>query len=395
MKRYLLFFFVSFSFLMSFAELNGNGYYRVQNALTKRYAYLFDNKGRIDDKTTTADVQALQLFSGFLRASSDPSSIFFVEKAENAGSGSYYDIAGQGTSIHGFLNEYVKIIKAKNYDNQQSYYIYATKSGASKYIGDRQPDISIEHGLATADGEKDMRLWYFDPIDAASDDSYFGIAPTITAGGKYYYPLYADFSFSAYSEGVKFYYVSKVDHRVGIAVLKEVEGCVPAGKAVIVECLNPLATDNRLNIGTSGNMADMNESKLKGVYFDNGVGINPNNFHYNRTPYDKQTMRTLGVVDGKLSFVVGEEEFLPRNQAYLQLENENEYQVANYTLMSEEEYAEATLSVDVLPVDAAVEVYSLDGRLISSSIKKADVHSIGKGLYIIKGNGLSEKMIVH
>lgn len=395
MKRYLLFFFVSFSFLMSFAELNGNGYYRVQNALTKRYAYLFDNKGRVDDNTTTADVQALQLFSGFLRASSDPSSIFFVEKAENAGSGSYYDIAGQGTSIHGFLDEYVKIIKAKNYDNQQSYYIYATKSGASKYIGDRQPDISIEHGLATADGEKDMRLWYIHPVDASSDDSYFGIAPTITAGGKYYYPLYADFPFSAYSEGVKFYYVSKVDHRVGIAVLKEVEGTVPAGKAVIVECLNPLATDNRLNIGASGNMADMNESKLKGVYFDNGVGINPNNFHYNRTPYDKQTMRTLGVVDGKLSFVVGEEEFLPRNQAYLQLENEKEYQVANYTLMSEEEYAEATLSVDVLPVDAAVEVYGLDGTLISSGIRKADVHSLGKGLYIIKGNGLSEKMMVH
>ena len=393
MKRYLLFFFATVACLSAFAELGGNGYYRVQNALTKRYAFLFDNKGRIDDKTTTADVQALQLFSGFLRASSDPSSIFYVESAQNAGQGSYYDIAGQGTSVHGFLNEYVKIIKGKTYDNQQAYYAYVMRSGVAKYLGDRQPDVSIEHGLATADGEKDMRLWYIHPVDASSDDSYFGIAPTLTAGGKYYYPLYADFPYSAYSEGVKFYYVAKVDHRVGIAVLKEVEGTVPAGKAVIVECSTPLATSNRLNVGASGNMADLTDSKLAGVYFDNDV--KPTNFHYNRTPYDKQTMRTLGVVDGKLSFVVGNEEFLPRNQAYLQLSDEKQYKVANYTLMSEEEYAEATLSVDVLPVDATVDVYSLDGRLISSGISKADVHSLGKGLYIIRGNGISEKMAVH
>ena len=393
MKRYLLFFFVTVTCLSAFAELGGNGYYRVQNALTKRYAYLFDNKGRIDDKTTTADVQALQLFSNFLRASSDPSSIFYVESAQNAGQGSYYDIAGQGTSVHGFLGEYMKIIKGKTYDNQQAYYTYAMRSGVIKYLGDRQPDVSIEHGLATADGEKDMRLWYIHPVDAASEDNYFGVAPTLTAGGKYYYPLYADFPYSAYSEGVKFYYVTKVDHRVGIAVLKEVDGTVPAGKAVIVECSTPLATSNRLNVGASGNMADLTDSKLAGVYFDNDV--HPNNFHYNRTPYDKQTMRTLGVVDGKLSFVVGSEEFLPRNQAYLQLSDEKQYKVANYTLMSEEEYAEATLAVDVMPVDAAVDVYSLDGRLISSGISKADVHSLGKGLYIIRGNGMSEKMAVH
>ena len=158
------------------AELNGNGYYRVQNALTKRYAYLFDDKGKIDTTATTADVQALQLFSGFLRASSDPSTIFYIS---NAG-GSNYDIAGQGTSVHGFLKEYLHILSGKKYDGVQSYYIYASKSGGTKYLGDIDTNKDVEHGLASAEATKDTRLWYFNPLDAASEDSYFGIAPTLT-----------------------------------------------------------------------------------------------------------------------------------------------------------------------------------------------------------------------
>ena len=45
-----------------FADLNGNGYYRVQSAYTKRYAYLTDNKGSYNIPTTSADVGALELF---------------------------------------------------------------------------------------------------------------------------------------------------------------------------------------------------------------------------------------------------------------------------------------------------------------------------------------------
>lgn len=387
MKKILLFFLSGLFSLSAMADLNGNSYYRVQNALTKRYSYLFDDKGKIDTVATTADVQALQLFSGYLRASSDPSTIFYISNAN----GSYYDIAGQGTSVHDFLKEYLKILPAKKYDGGQSYYVLASKSGMTKYLGDIKNDLSAERGMSSADAAKDNRLWYIHTVDATSDDSYFGIAPTLTAGGKYYHPLYAGFPFSAYSDGVKFYYVSKIDSRNKVAVLKEIEGTVPAGKAVIVECSNPLATDNRLNIGISSSVANLDDNKLSGVYFDNDTY----RAHYNRTPYDKETMRILKVVDGKLTFTVGDVDFLPRNQAYLQLTDSDQYPVADYTLVSEAEYNDIVAAVEVIPASSLVDVYSLDGRLLKSAIAKSDVNSLGKGIYILKAAGISEKLILH
>lgn len=386
MKKFLLFFFVSVCTLTAFAELNGDGYYRVQNAYTKRYAYLLDNTGYIDSHSSSADVGALELYLKFLRASSDPATVFYIE---GAGSGSYYDIAAQGTSIYGFLGEYMKIIKGKTYDGQQSYYAYATKSGLTKYLGDRRVDMNEEKGLASADATKDSRLWYIEPLDASVSERYFGIAPTLTAGGKYYYPLYASFPFSAYSKGVKFYYVYYIDYRNGIVITKEINGTVPAGQPVIVECENPLAADNRLNIGASGTVASIGDNRLKGVYFDNSSST-----HYNRTRYDKRTMRILKVVNGKLTFVVGDEEFLPRNQAYLQLTWDPHYDVANYTVMKLEDYNKEFGAVEAVTESSVVDVYGIDGRLIKSGMEKADVPALGSGLYILKSEGHSEKLIV-
>lgn len=79
MKKILLLAIVAFSALSSLAELSGNGYYRLQNALTKRYTYLMDNKGSVDVATSSADVGALELYTGFLRASSDPATVFYLE----------------------------------------------------------------------------------------------------------------------------------------------------------------------------------------------------------------------------------------------------------------------------------------------------------------------------
>lgn len=391
MKKLLLLTLSALFAIPTFADLGGDGYYRVQNAYTKRYAYLLDDKGKIDTVSTSADVGALELYLGFSKASSDPSTIFYIDKAENAGSGSYYDIASQGTSIYGFIGEYLKIIKGKVYDGQQAYYAYATKSAGSKYLGDLRKDMTVEKGLTTLEATGDARLWYIHPVDASSSESYFGVDARLEADGKYYYPFFAGFPYTAYSSGVKFYYVYEVDSYNGVAVMKEVTGTVPAGKAVIVECEHPLPTDNRLNIGVSGSVADMSDSMLKGVYFDNDTN---NANHYNRTPYNKQTMRLLEVKDGKLNFGVSEDEFLPRNEAYLQLTESKQYDVADYKLMTSEDYEREYAAVDVIPVSTVVDVYSLDGRLLKSSVAKSNVSELGKGLYILKGAGSSEKMIV-
>ncbi len=61
MKKLLLLTISALVSLPSFADLGGDGYYRVQNAHTKRYAYLLDDKGKIDTVSTSADVGAIEL----------------------------------------------------------------------------------------------------------------------------------------------------------------------------------------------------------------------------------------------------------------------------------------------------------------------------------------------
>ena len=322
---------IAMSAASSYADLNGDGYYRVQNAVTKRYAYLLDDKGYFDPKTTSADVNALQLYSGFLKASSDPSSIFYITKVPDA---KYdYNVAGQGTSIYDFLTTYLKIIDGKQYEGRKSYYAYASKSGFTKYLGDLRVDNDTEMGFPSVDAKGDNRLWYIDALVNSSSDSYFGIAPTVTAGGKYYYPFFAGFPYSAYSAGVKFYFVSRIDAELGVAVIKEVSGVVPAGTPVIVECSNPLAADNKLNIGGWSDGSAVAGNMLKGVYFDNDTKT-----HYNRTAYDKSSMRSLASVDGKLMFVTGNYDFIPRNEAYLQLTTAEQKAVGSYQVMTESDY---------------------------------------------------------
>lgn len=322
------------------ADLNGNGFYRLQNGLTKRYIYLLDDKGKVDMSTTSADVGALNLYLGFTKASTDPSTVFYLE---NQG-GSEYNVGGQGTDLYSFLGSFLKIIKGKKIDGQQGYLAYASKQGMTKYLGDIRSDMGAEKGYPSADAEGDCRYWYIHPM-STSDDNYFGIAPTLTAGGKYYHTLYAGFPMSAYSAGVKFYVVSRVEPTYGVAVISEVTGKIPAGTPVIVECANPLATDNRLTVGPEGANTTIPQNYLTGTYFDNDDPV-----HYNRTPYDKTYMRSLGVVDGKLAFVKGNYDFMPRNEAVLKLPDTDCASVDQYKIMTEAEFNEYVSAIgDVVP----------------------------------------------
>lgn len=311
------------------AELNGDGFYRVCNAVTKRYAYLTDNRGSYDVATTSADVNALQLYSGFDKASSDPASVFNIVKI--AGAKYDYNVGGQGTSLYDFLGTYLKIMSGKSYDGKQAYYAYASMSGFTKYLGDLR-DNDSEEGFPSVDAKGENRLWYIDEVSSSDDDNYFGIAPTVTAGGKYYQPFFAGFPYSASSDGVKFYSVAKVDATFGIVVLREMQGVIAAGTPVIAECANQHPSDNRLNIGVADSYADNSGNRLAGVYFDNTTTT-----HYNRTPYNAQTMRCLTSRNGKLVFAKADYDYLPRNQAYLNLSGA-ETAIDTFEVMTEKEY---------------------------------------------------------
>ena len=391
MKKLLLCAAIAFSAFSAFADLGDDGYYRVQNALSKRYAYLLDNRGSFNVSTSSADVQALELYLDKTRALSDPATVFYINKVNVADSNMKYNIGGQGTSMYSFLGEYLKIIKNKSIDGQQSYLASATKSGLTKYLGDIRSDPEREKGLASADATGDTRLWYINPVDAASDDNYFGVAPTLTAGGKYYYPMYAGFPFCAYSDGVKVYTVQNINpYDAEPAVgLKEVTGTVPEGTAVIIECSNPLPAFNRLNIGNSGSKANVAGNMLKGVYFDNELVT-----HYNRTAYNPATMRILTVKDGQLVFDVADLDFLPRNQSYLQLSDAVDCAVKTYKVVSEQEYNEKYAGVSSIEADQTVDVYGLDGRLVKAGVIRSDVSSLGKGMYILRSGSASEKLII-
>ena len=88
------------SAVSAFAQVNGNGYYRIQNYMTGRYVYVTDDKGRLDYATTTADMYAIQLWLGFDKASSDPATICYVKNVD----GSKYDIQSQSTLIYEIIS---------------------------------------------------------------------------------------------------------------------------------------------------------------------------------------------------------------------------------------------------------------------------------------------------
>lgn len=389
MKKLLLSSAIALTAFSASADFTGSGYYRVQNAMTKRYAYLRDNRGTFDTQTGSADVSALKLFKNPEAVISDPSAVFYIDCVSGFGSAIMTcNIGGQGTSLYAFFGQYMNVMQGKKVDGIQAYYAYATKAGFTKYLGDLRENPNKDEGNPSVDAVGDLRLWYIEPVTADSENSYFGVAPTVNAEGKHYEPFFADFPFEPSSSGMKVYMVGQVDTNNQIAIMKEVKGVVPAATPVIIECSDSQPAGNRLNIG--GSASAVSNNLLKGVYFYNEEPYN----HRNRTPYDRRTMRLLTEKNGQLTYDQADLQWLPRNQAYLQLSNEAEYAVASYRLMTEDDYEEQYGAVEVIPVDASVDVYSVDGRLVKSGMIRSDVYGLGKGLYILRSGSQMEKLLV-
>lgn len=303
MKHLLLALATLCSLLTASATLNGDGYYRVKNYATGRYCYLTDDKGEMNLAATTFDVGAIQLWSGFERASSDAACIIYVK---NVG-GKAYNLEAQGTSTDKFVEVQLYIDKAPT--NRDTYAAYGVKGGMRKFLGDT--DLTSDpQGIASVEAEGERREWYIEPVGTA-DGNFFGVVPTVESGGRRFRPFYADFPISTLSSGMHIYVISRIEDR--FAILKECTGTIPAGTPVLIECGAAAATGNRLNIG--GTPTAVGDNKLGGIYFDNTTGK-----HWNRTRYDAKTMRVLGTDnDGKLAFVKGNLDYLPANQSYLKV----------------------------------------------------------------------------
>lgn len=320
------------------AQLNGNGYYRVQNYATERYVYITDDKGKIDANTTSVDAMAIQLWKDFDKASSDASTVLYIESK----GGNEYDVTSQGTGINKMINHNLKL----RANSDGTYYAYGQQDGMAKYLGDANSSNAPE-GTMSSEATGDRRKWWIKPITTA--ENFFGIKPNLAVGGKFYQPMYASFPMSPASSGVKIHVVTTYGY--GMAVTKVVEGTIPAATPCFIECGSATAADNKMNVGGTG--AAVGSNQMSGVYFENYMKT-----HLNLTPYDPNTMRVLGVLsDGSLGFVTATFENLPANQSYLRVPAGSP---AEIRIVSQEEYdrvvASHPKSVTVAPAETKMYV---------------------------------------
>ena len=370
------------------AALNGDGYYRVQNYKTNRYIYVLDDKGKLNFQATTAELGAIELWKGFDKVSSDPASIIYVK--DLTGKGQDYDLQAQGTGVKTII-DYPVSIRLVDKTNE-TYSIFGRNSGMSKYIGDGTP--SGDRGYATCLNNGENYRWYFHPM-TTDDNNYFGVKADLTDGTTYYAAFYADFPFSFHSAGMKAYTVVAVEN--GKAHIQEVTGTVPRATPVIITAASEKPSENRLTIGGDANAVDRN--MLKGVYFNN-----TNTNHKNQTPYDKKTMRVLGVLsDGTIGFKTDDLDFLPRNQAYLVVPEGTPDELPLTTEAAG--IADAVMTTAAVRADGlnlyvsgvnSAEIYNITGRCVarvSNASLGATVTLPAPGLYLVKAGSTVTKVL--
>ena len=348
---------------LTYAQLE-KGFYRVHNYKTERYVYVYDNTGKINISTTSADMGAIQLWKDHSRTISDPASVIYVEPKGN----NKYNLHSQGTSVVEIIGYHVMI-----YAKGDSYQLYAE----GKYLADEETTNVPDGQLGTVN-KGDYRKWVAVPVD--QDANYFGIAPNLTIDDTHYEPFFADFAFSFANEGMKAYYVSETYKH--IAVIKEIKDeFIAANTPVIIGCGSNEPSSNKLNLFTNkGNK--INDNMLKGVYFNNARRPKSKDA---RTKYDANTMRVLGTTaEGKLGFVISKDEYLAANEAYLSVPADSPEE---FVLMTEEELAayketEQGQSISTIKTGNNTKgVFSVTGVKVADKIDG----SFPKGIYIVDG----------
>lgn len=280
-------------------RLVADGFYRVQNYGSKRYAYVYDNTGSVNLSTTSADMGAIVLAKDPNKRFCDPASVLYASCKGKSGTLYLYDLETQGTGVNKIINYYVTVVKPTEAD---IYWVY--EPTYNMYLWDEIRSTYYDTSHMGTNSVKDAqnrvdnnyRSWSILPVNAATSE-YLGIKPSdaLHVGSKYYKPYYLGFAFDFASNGMKAYYVSDV--KTDAVIISEAKGTVPAATPVIVECSSNDGSANRINL-YHDSPAKIANNKLSGNYF----------CYANHGPtayrvYDAATMRVLGVKDGRLCYV--------------------------------------------------------------------------------------------
>ena len=387
MRKYLLATAVSlFLSTEAFAQLDGNGYYRVKNTLSNRYVSILHDKSKTEMMSGTAELGALRSFVSWDIVCSDPSTIVYFDQT---GTGTvankpckFFNLCGQGTSTMDIINFSLGVMDM----GSNKYRCFARESGTIFYLGDID-SYTEGVGYLTSNGNNTNSNWNILPV-SSTGDYYFGVKPTVEANGQYYATMFADFGFSpaASATGMKVYYVDKIWN--GNVIIREIEGDVPAATPVIFLCPSASPSGNRLDIAK--NSATLpSENKLSGVFFCIDTG---ESYHKDWVSYDPKTMRLLGVCsDGRPGFITkSEADFtkdypfkpkasymaIPANTAYLVVPEGSPEEMP---LMTYEEYAAGIEGVTI-DGNVASDITTLSGMTVRK--KATSTEGLRPGVYI-------------
>lgn len=322
MKKYILLSLALFATLTTNAQLNGNGYYRIKNKATGKYATLASDEmsyqnvvDGIGGSNLMKDTKILTFKSpkkpynpsrngayptviakmgcyleNDIRQVEDgalsPASVFYLEK-----NSSQYNLKCEGTDLKnittGTYSESITVNFPGFYTNINSlgnnlYNIYipvsATAFGVTVSVGDYYfCDNAGTFGVEKDASTKGEAQWYIEP---ATTFNVKPLANVKDANGHYYTTLCVDFPFSIPSSGstvLAAYTVTGKDAN-GNVVLNRLSGTVPGGTPVILECSSAEENTNILNIETTttpankscanGNAVSSDGNYLQGRYFN-------------------------------------------------------------------------------------------------------------------------------
>ena len=313
MKKAKLLLFAMLCTVAAHAQLNGNGYYRIQNATTDRYISPSDNYGYNEPGTTIVDVSALKTIEAE-GIETDPGAVVYI-KTEGDG----YNLLGQGYQTKDVFpgHEYLKI-----WDNgDETYKAYMTEGSVSVYLveGEGQCMTSKNSKLDKAD-------WRIIPVN---EDNYFGVKPDIQAGSNFYKSFFVAFPFTVASEGLKAYKIAEVNENAALVVIEEANGEVEGATPIIFKATSQDVEDNILTISEaepSLKAVDEYNEYMKQIDLENGAHgaffCNPvQGNHRNVIEYNPATMRVLGTDNnGNLAFIKAYGvEYIPANTTFIKV----------------------------------------------------------------------------
>ena len=386
-----------------FAQYSGEGFYRIKNrGGAGRYISVQNDKvseesKKLDLSSGTAQsvpIEALQLVKS---REGNPGTILYVQ-----GNATGFTLEAQGMNTQELLEKMGQRDMKLQMSSQNE--LFSSYQGMQVDLIDFCFDYPISKdswcGVAGTSyirqlypEDKQYALWDFKKID--NENEFFGIDPNegIEVGGKYYTTLFTSFAYQL-RDGMKAYYIDQHIYDTNlvkepIAELKEItDGKIPAATPVIIECSSDNVANNKTTL-LDETLTPISGNELKGRVFCFITKESDDQSMKNALQFNQNTMRVLGVVDGKLAFVANNSAalnkgYIPANKAYLPISSTFAASTANgIKLLLPSEYAVAASIKAVTSEEPAKEgIYTLTGTKVKDT---NSTDNLPKGIYIING----------